>query len=410
MEHGRVQRDHQQAEAEDDEDDPAVGAVGGSRSRCRGRPGNLPILPMGSSRSVDRRGCGVRVSGGIDGRASRQRTRVRPGDTWPTSYAGPPHRWRTTGPRLPGGRRRRGGTGAPPPTARSIPADSCVRITRKIKHASERNPGEIGRKITQILICKSHRSETKSTSHRHHKAAGSWPAQYSIAVASIGCVPTLLAWTGSRNRRDSGMADQPSPHRPLRRLLAFHLAIVFAVLVTSWLVTLHWKVMLFRPYQQWPELHAFLDYYVVLGQRGPTAVMVACWLGWRSWRQHTLPGSALVRPRHLPAAAQCDGGRGQAGLGRLGPHYATQIGSAEMFAGGEISRTHRERRGRDLGNPRLSGHHAPGQGALLRRRSPPRSRWASASPPSTSARMAQRCGAGLGGGAAIRWRCPGSSR
>lgn len=70
--------------------------------------------------------------------------------------------------------------------------------------------------------------------------------------------------------------------------LAFYLAIVFAVLIGSWLVTLDWKVMLFRPYQQWPGIHAFLDYYVVLGQRGPTAVMVACWLGWRSWRQHTL--------------------------------------------------------------------------------------------------------------------------
>lgn len=81
-----------------------------------------------------------------------------------------------------------------------------------------------------------------------------------------------------------------SPHRIalFGGTLAFYLAIVIAVLMSSWLVTLDWKVMLFRPYQQWPGIHAFLDYYVVLGQRGPTAVMVACWLGWRSWRQHTL--------------------------------------------------------------------------------------------------------------------------
>ncbi|MEW2069551.1 phosphatase PAP2 family protein [Streptomyces sp. NPDC007346] len=116
--------------------------------------------------------------------------------------------------------------------------------------------------------------------------------------------------------------------------LAFYLAIVFAVLVTSWLVTLDWKVMLFRPYQQWPELHPFLDYYVVLGQRGPTAVMVACWLGWRSWRQHTLRpllvlGTALLLLNVTVGAVKL-------GLGRLGPHYATQIGSAEMFAGGDI--------------------------------------------------------------------------
>lgn len=116
--------------------------------------------------------------------------------------------------------------------------------------------------------------------------------------------------------------------------LAFYLAIVFAVLIGSWLVTLDWKVMLFRPYQQWPGIHAFLDYYVVLGQRGPTAVMVACWLGWRSWRQHTLRplltlGASLLLLNLTVGAVKL-------GLGRLGPHYATQIGSAELFAGGDI--------------------------------------------------------------------------
>ncbi|MFF0746231.1 phosphatase PAP2 family protein [Streptomyces sp. NPDC004111] len=115
---------------------------------------------------------------------------------------------------------------------------------------------------------------------------------------------------------------------------AFYIAIVWAVLVSSWLVLLDWKVMLFRPYEQWPELHAFLDYFVVLGQRGPTAVMVAAWLGWRSWRQHTL------RPLLALAAAllllNLTVGAVKIGLGRLGPHYATQIGSAELYAGGDI--------------------------------------------------------------------------
>ncbi|MFB7916247.1 phosphatase PAP2 family protein [Streptomyces sp. NPDC056061] len=116
--------------------------------------------------------------------------------------------------------------------------------------------------------------------------------------------------------------------------LAFYVAIVVAVLVSSWLVALDWKVMLFRPYQQWPEIHAFLDYYIVLGQRGPTATMVACWLGWRSWRQHTLRplltlGAALLLLNATVGAVKI-------GLGRLGPHYATQIGSADLFAGGDI--------------------------------------------------------------------------
>ncbi|MFI6150756.1 phosphatase PAP2 family protein [Streptomyces sp. NPDC051109] len=129
---------------------------------------------------------------------------------------------------------------------------------------------------------------------------------------------------------------QMSRHRVvlLGSTLAFYLAIVVAVLTTSWLVRLDWQVMFFRPYEQWPQLHAFLDYLVVLGQRGPTAVMVAAWLGWRSWRQHTLRplitlGVALLLLNITVGAVKL-------GLGRLGPHYATQIGSAELFAGGDI--------------------------------------------------------------------------
>ncbi|MEU1592466.1 phosphatase PAP2 family protein [Streptomyces sp. NPDC005708] len=116
--------------------------------------------------------------------------------------------------------------------------------------------------------------------------------------------------------------------------LAFYTAIVWAVVVSSWLVRLDWQVMFFRPYQQWPQIHAFLDYYVVLGQRGPTAVMVAAWLGWRSWRQHTLRplltlGAALLLLNITVGAAKY-------GMGRLGPHYATVIGSNEMWRGGDI--------------------------------------------------------------------------
>ncbi|MET7383543.1 phosphatase PAP2 family protein [Streptomyces sp. NPDC005526] len=116
--------------------------------------------------------------------------------------------------------------------------------------------------------------------------------------------------------------------------LAFYLSIVWAVVTTSWLVRLDWLVMFFRPYQQWPQIHAFLDYYVVLGQRGPTAVMVAAWLGWRSWRQHTL------RPLLTLAASllllNITVGAAKIGMGRLGPHYATVIGSNEMGLGGDI--------------------------------------------------------------------------
>lgn len=116
--------------------------------------------------------------------------------------------------------------------------------------------------------------------------------------------------------------------------LAFYVAIVWAVVVSSWLVRLDWQVMFFRPYQQWPQIHAFLDYYVVLGQRGPTATMIASWLGWRAWRQHTL------RPLLTLATAllllNITVGAAKYGMGRLGPHYATVIGANEMWRGGDI--------------------------------------------------------------------------
>jgi membrane-associated phospholipid phosphatase len=116
--------------------------------------------------------------------------------------------------------------------------------------------------------------------------------------------------------------------------LAAYVAIVVGVLTTSKLVTLDWQVMLWRPYKQWPQIHAFLDYFVVLGQRGPTAVMVLAWLGWRAWRHRTLHpllvlGTSLLLLNITVGAVKY-------GLGRLGPHYATEVGSAEMFAGGDI--------------------------------------------------------------------------
>ncbi|NJP67833.1 phosphatase PAP2 family protein [Streptomyces sp. ventii] len=114
----------------------------------------------------------------------------------------------------------------------------------------------------------------------------------------------------------------------------FYAAIVGLVLSTSWLVHLDWQVMLFRPYKQWPELHAFLDYFVVLGQRGPTAALIAAWLGWRSWRQRTLRpllvmGCALLLLNLSVGAAKL-------GMGREGPHYANIVGSNEMFLTGDI--------------------------------------------------------------------------
>jgi membrane-associated phospholipid phosphatase len=110
--------------------------------------------------------------------------------------------------------------------------------------------------------------------------------------------------------------------------------IVAAVMLTTPLVRVDWQVMLFRPYKQWPEFHAFLDYFVVLGQRGPTAVLVAAWPGWRSWRQRTLRPLLVLGAALLLLNASV--GAVKIGLGRLGPHYATTVGSSELFSGGNI--------------------------------------------------------------------------
>jgi hypothetical protein len=63
-------------------------------------------------------------------------------------------------------------------------------------------------------------------------------------------------------------------------------------------------------------------------------VIVLAWLGWRSWRHRTLHpllvlGTSLLLLNVTVGAVKY-------GLGRLGPHYATTIGSNEMFAGGDI--------------------------------------------------------------------------
>ncbi|MFC5724831.1 phosphatase PAP2 family protein [Streptomyces gamaensis] len=113
-----------------------------------------------------------------------------------------------------------------------------------------------------------------------------------------------------------------------------YLAIVVGVLTTSWPVRFDWQVMLFRPYKQWPEIHTFLDYFVVLGQRGPTAVAVAAWLGWRTYKLRTLRPLLVLGTSLLLLNATV--GAAKIGMGRLGPHYATAIGSNEMFAGGDI--------------------------------------------------------------------------
>jgi membrane-associated phospholipid phosphatase len=116
--------------------------------------------------------------------------------------------------------------------------------------------------------------------------------------------------------------------------LVAYVVVVVGVLTTSWLVRLDWQVMLFRPYKHWPEYQTLLEVVVVLGQRGPTALVVLAYLGWRCHRTKDLRpllvlGLALLLLNITVGAVKY-------GVGRLGPHYATSVGSAELFAGGDI--------------------------------------------------------------------------
>lgn len=128
----------------------------------------------------------------------------------------------------------------------------------------------------------------------------------------------------------------PSRRRCAAILLtsALYGALVVAVLTTSPLVALDWRMMLLRPYEQWPQWNSMLNFYVVLGQRGPTATIAAAWLVWRCRRTRTL------RPLLVGTTAlvllNISVGAVKVGLGRLGPHYATALGSSELFRGGDI--------------------------------------------------------------------------
>ncbi|MBC3841589.1 phosphatase PAP2 family protein [Streptacidiphilus sp. 4-A2] len=115
---------------------------------------------------------------------------------------------------------------------------------------------------------------------------------------------------------------------------AFYLAVLLAVLTTSRLVALDWRVMEFKPYEHWPAFEQFLNIYVIAGQRGPSSIVVAIWLTWRcwrlrSWRPLLVMGVSLVLLNMSVGAVKI-------GMGRLGPHYAHVAGSSELFQGGGI--------------------------------------------------------------------------
>lgn len=124
-------------------------------------------------------------------------------------------------------------------------------------------------------------------------------------------------------------------HRILFLVTAvFYTAIVVGVLTTSRLVQFDWHVAISKPYKQWPHARAPLDIFVIAGQRGPSALAALGWLAWRACRTRCLrPLLVLVVALLL---LNLSVGAVKLGTGRLGPHYAHTVGSAEIFRGGLI--------------------------------------------------------------------------
>lgn len=153
--------------------------------------------------------------------------------------------------------------------------------------------------------------------------------------------------TGSLLERelDQEFEEQPPSRerwRPLSRThkilfavtLVSYATIIVAVFSTSRMVAFDWEVMKWKPYEHWPAVWDFLNYYVIAGQRGPAAIVVSLWLGWRSWRTKSwrpllVLGVSLVLLNMSVGAVKI-------GTGRLGPHYAHIYGSNEIFLGGDI--------------------------------------------------------------------------
>lgn len=113
-----------------------------------------------------------------------------------------------------------------------------------------------------------------------------------------------------------------------------YVAVFMMVLTRSPLLDFDWRVAMWRPSRQWPQLQGVLDVLVVAGQRGPTVAVALSWLGWRSWRGRD-PRPLLVFLAAL-ALLNMSVGAVKLGAGRLGPSYADTIGSAELFRGGDI--------------------------------------------------------------------------
>lgn len=179
-------------------------------------------------------------------------------------------------------------------------------------------------------------------SHRYYE--GRVGHERSVTGCNVKGVRTQTNDAAAPGRPDPDVAGRPQERRtpPLTRthkilfaaVIVLYVVVVVGVLTDSWLVGLDWDAELAKPYKRWPQLLPYLNVWIIVGQRGPSAIAACAWLVWRSYRtRSTRP--LLVMTAALLLLNMTVGGV-KVVTGRLGPHYAHYMGSPELFAGGQI--------------------------------------------------------------------------
>ncbi|MEU2347565.1 phosphatase PAP2 family protein [Modestobacter sp. NPDC049651] len=113
-------------------------------------------------------------------------------------------------------------------------------------------------------------------------------------------------------------------------------ALLVAVVGGGRVVLVDEAVYRWAPWQRWPALRPFLDWWVVLGQRAVCLAVAAVWLGLRAWRERDLrPLLLLLLATLLTNVAV---GALKTAVGRLGPLQlgagAALPGAGDVFAAG----------------------------------------------------------------------------
>ena len=115
-------------------------------------------------------------------------------------------------------------------------------------------------------------------------------------------------------------------------VLAAYAALILAVVVGSPLDALDHAAATMRLSDRFPKVTPWVFGYVIVGQRGPSSVVAALYLGWRAWRLRSWRPLVML----MTALVLLNVGVGvvKLAIGRLGPSLTTH--PRAVFDGGDI--------------------------------------------------------------------------